>query len=129
MSNYIYISIETTGLEVKEERIVEIATLKINSKTKLKILFQQYFNPQKKIDASASGIKNLTNSFLKDCPIISEKIDSFLEFIKSCNLIMLNKSFIMKFLDKELNLVKKILTSNKAIDIQDLARVRFPNEI
>ena len=42
---------------------------------------------------------------------------------------MLNKSFIMKFLDKELNLVKKILTSNKAIDIQDLARVRFPNEI
>lgn len=30
---------------------------------------------------------------------------------------------------KELNLVKKILTSNKAIDIQDLARVRFQNEI
>ena len=83
MSNYVYISIENTGLEVKDERIVEIATLKIDSKTKLKILFQQYFNQQKEIDASASGIKNLTNSFLKDCPIISEKIDSFLEFIKS----------------------------------------------
>jgi DNA polymerase III epsilon subunit-like protein len=42
---------------------------------------------------------------------------------------MRNKPFIMKFLDKELNLVKKILTSNKAIDTHDLARVRFPNEI
>jgi oligoribonuclease (3'-5' exoribonuclease) len=27
MSDYVYISIETTGLEVKEERIVEIAAL------------------------------------------------------------------------------------------------------
>ena len=42
---------------------------------------------------------------------------------------MRNKPFVMKFLDKELHLVKKILTSNKAIDAQDLAIVRFPNEI
>jgi DNA polymerase III epsilon subunit-like protein len=42
---------------------------------------------------------------------------------------MRNKPFIIKFLDKELNLVKKLLTSNKSIDAHDLARVRFPNEI
>jgi oligoribonuclease (3'-5' exoribonuclease) len=47
MSDYVYISIETTGLEVKDERIVEIAALKIDSKTKLRTLFHQYFNPQK----------------------------------------------------------------------------------
>jgi DNA polymerase-3 subunit epsilon len=129
MSNHVYISIETTGLEVKDERIVEIAALKIDSKTKLRTLFHQYFNPLKEISASASGIINLTNSFLKECPIISEKIDSFLEFIKGCDLIMRNKPFTTKFLDKELNLVKKILTSNKVIDAHDLARVRFPNEI
>ena len=129
MSDYVYISIETTGLELKDERIVEIAALKIDSKTKLRTLFHQYFNPQKEISASVSGIINLTNLFLKECPIINEKIDSFLEFIKGCDLIMRNKPFIMKFLDKELNLVKKILTSNKAIDTHDLARVRFPNEI
>jgi DNA polymerase III alpha subunit (gram-positive type) len=129
MPHYVYISIETSGLEVKEERVVEIAALKINSKTKLRTLFHQYFNPQKEINASVSGIINLTNSFLKECPIISEKIDSFLEFINNCDLIMRNKPFIMKFLNKELNLVKKILTSNKEIDAHDLARVRFPNEI
>ena len=33
MSNYIYISIETTGLEVNDERVIEIAALKIDSKT------------------------------------------------------------------------------------------------
>ena len=66
---------------------------------------------------------------MKECPIISEKIDSFLEFIKGCDLIMRNKPFTTKFLDKELNFVKKILTSNKVIDAHDLARVRFPNEI
>ena len=75
MSNYVYISIETTGLEVNDERVIEIAALKIDSKTKLRTLFHQYFNPQKEISASVSGIINLTNSFLKECPIISKKID------------------------------------------------------
>jgi len=129
VTNYVYLSIETTGLEVKNEKVVEIAALKIDSKTKLKKLFHQYFNPQKDISASVSGIINLTNSFLKECPIFSEKVDIFLEFIRDCDLIMQNKPFIMKFLNKELNLVKKMLTSNKAIDTQDLARIRFPNEI
>jgi hypothetical protein len=75
MPDYVYISIETSGLEVKEERVVEIAALKINSKTKLRTLFHQYFNPQKEINASVSGIINLTNSFLKECPIIDKKIN------------------------------------------------------
>ena len=53
--------------------------------------------------------------FLFKTPIINEKIDSFIEFIKGFDLIMRNKPFIMKFLDKELNLVKKILTSIKSL--------------
>ena len=48
MENYVYLSIETTGLEVNEERIVEIAALKIDNKTKIRSLFHQYFNPEKK---------------------------------------------------------------------------------
>jgi DNA polymerase III epsilon subunit-like protein len=61
--------------------------------------------------------------------LIIEKIDNFLDFIKDCNLIMHNKPFVKKFLDKEFNLIKKEPLSNKLIDTLDLARVRFPNDI
>ncbi len=50
MSNYIYISIETTELKVGNERIIQIAELKIDSNKKLRTLFHQYFNLQKKIN-------------------------------------------------------------------------------
>ena len=129
MENYVYLSIETTGLEVNEERIVEIAALKIDNKTKIRSLFHQYFNPEKKISPEVSGTINLTNNFLQGCPLIIEKIDNFLDFIKDCNLIMHNKPFVKKLLDKEFNLIKKEPLSNKLIDTLDLARVRFPNDI
>lgn len=129
MENHVYLSIETTGLEVNEERIVEIAALKIDNKTKIRSLFHQYFNPEKIISPQVSGTINLTNNFLQGCPLIIEKIDGFLDFIKGCNLIMHNKPFVKKFLDKEFNLIKKTPISNKLIDTLDLARIRFPNDI
>ena len=43
----------------------QVPGCKLDSKTKLRTLFHQYFNPQKEISASVSGIVNLTNSSLQ----------------------------------------------------------------
>ena len=98
MSNFVFISIETTGLDSIKDRIVEIAALKIDNKSKIKTLFHQYYNPEIEISAKTSGFINLTNSFLKTCPLFHEKVDTFLEFIRNSKLVMHNKSFIMKFI-------------------------------
>ena len=45
---FIY-QLKLLALKPIKQRIVEIAALKIDSKKKLRILFNQYFNPQKKL--------------------------------------------------------------------------------
>jgi DNA polymerase-3 subunit epsilon len=123
--NHIYISIETTGINYSNNKIIEIAALKIDSKTKLRTLFHQYFNPEKELTPEVSGIVNLTNAFLKQCPKIKEKTEEFLLFIKNATLIMHNKEFVMSFLNKE---ISSNLINNEIIDTLELARNRYPND-
>jgi len=49
MSNRVFISIETTGIHISTDKMVEIAALKID-KNNLKSLFHQIINPEKEID-------------------------------------------------------------------------------
>jgi DNA polymerase-3 subunit epsilon len=121
----IYISIETTGTNYSNDKIIEIAALKIDKKTKLRTLFHQYFNPERELTPEISGLVNLTNSFLKQCLKINEKIEEFLLFIKDATLIMHNKEFVMSFLNKEM---QNNLIQNKIIDTLELARNRYPND-
>ena len=126
--NNIYISIETTGGNYSDDRVIEIAALKIDNKTKLRTLFHQYFNPEKELTPEVSGLVDLTNAFLKQCPKIKEKIEEFILFIKNCNLVMHNKKFVMNFLNKEMELLKKELINNEITDTLELARNRYPND-
>jgi DNA polymerase-3 subunit epsilon len=121
----IYISIETTGVSYLNDKVIEIAALKIDKKTKLKTLYHQYFNPEKELTPEVSGIVNLTNTFLKQCPKIKERIENFLLFVKDCNLIMHNKEFVMSFLNKEM---QNHLINYKTVDTLELARKRYPND-
>jgi DNA polymerase-3 subunit epsilon len=120
----IYISIETTGVNYSNDKIIEIAALKIDKKTKLRTLFHQYFNPERELPPEVSGLVNLTNSFLKQCPKIKEKIEEFLLFIKDATLIMHNKEFVMNFLYKEIQ--KNLI--NEVIDTLEIARKRYPDD-
>jgi DNA polymerase-3 subunit epsilon len=117
----VYLSIETSGTNYDNDKIIEIAALKIQNKTKLKTLFHQYFNPEKELTPAASGIVNLTNTFLKQFPKTKDKNKEFLNFIKDSVLVMHNKKFVMNFLNKEIGLIK-----NHIIDTLDLARNRYP---
>ena len=126
--NNIYISIETTGESYVNNRIIEIAALKIDNKTKLRTLFHQYFNPEKELTPEVSGMVNLTNTFLKQCPKIEEKIEEFILFIRDCNLVMHNGKFVMNFLNKEMELLNKELINNEITDTLELGRDRYPND-
>jgi DNA polymerase III alpha subunit (gram-positive type) len=47
MSNKVFVSIETTGINLSTDKILEIAALKVD-KNDLKSLFHQIINPEKK---------------------------------------------------------------------------------
>ncbi len=123
MSNNVFISIETTGINTAADKIVEIAALKID-KNNLKSLFHQIINPEKEIDKNISNIIGYSNEELKKYPKISEINESFVNFINSSTLIGHNNDFIFGFLNKELNV--EIL--NEKIDVFEIAKKKYPNE-
>ena len=123
MSNKVFVSIETTGINTSSDRIVEIAALKID-KNNIKSLFHQIINPEKEIDKNISNIIGYSNEELKKYPKIGEINESFVNFVNSSTLIGYNNNFIFNFLSKELN----VQISNEKIDIFEIAKKKYPNE-
>ena len=121
--NKAFISIETTGLNSSNDKIIEIAILKIN-KNNLKSLFHHIINPEKDIDKNISNIIGYSNEELKKYPKITEISDSFINFINSSTLVGHNNDFIFGFLNKELNTE----ISNEKIDVFEIAKKKYPNE-
>ena len=121
--NKAFISIETTGLNPSNDKIIEIAILKIDQNN-LKSLFHQIINPEKEIDKNISNIIGYSNEELKKYPKITEISDSFINFINSSTLIGHNNDFIFSFLNKELNAE----ISNEKIDVFEIAKKKYPNE-
>ena len=119
----IFLSIETTGLGISSNKIVEIAALKID-KNNLKSLFHQIVNPEREIDKNISNIIGYSNQELKKYPKITEINENFVNFINSSTLIGHNNDFIFNFLSKELN----VQISNEKIDIFEIAKKKYPNE-
>ena len=123
MSNNVFISIETTGINTAADKIVEIAALKID-KNNLKSLFHQIINPEKEIDKNISNIIGYSNEELKKYPKITEINERFINFINSSTLIGHNNDFTFGFLNKELN----VEISNEKIDVFEIAKKKYPNE-
>ena len=123
MSNNVFISIETTGINTAADKIVEIVALKID-KNNLKSLFHQIINPEKEIDKNISNIIGYSNEELKKYPKITEINERFINFINSSTLIGHNNDFIFSFLNKELN----VEISNEKLDVFEIAKKKYPNE-
>ena len=123
MSNNVFISIETTGINTAADKIVEIAALKID-KNNLKSLFHQIINPEKEIDKNISNIIGYSNEELKKYPKITEINERFINFINSSTLIGHNNDFIFSFLNKELN----VEISNEKLDVFEIAKKKYPND-
>ena len=123
MSNKVFLSIETTGINLSTDKILEIAALKVD-KNDLKSLFHQIINPEKEIDENISNIIGYSNEELKKYPKINEISDSFINFINSSTLIGHNNDFIFGFLNKEFN----VEISNDKIDVFEIAKKKYPNE-
>ena len=120
---------ETTGLDLENgDRVIEIGIIELIDGVKTGHNFQQYFNPNKKIEKSAQDIHGLTNEFLSDKPNFYEIADEFNDYIKESTLIIHNASFDIKFLDFELENCGKKKINNEIIDTLNIAKKEFPGQ-
>lgn len=80
-----FFDLETTGLNISKDRIVEIAILKVNvngseEKKCLRI------NPGMSIPKESSDIHGITDEDIKDAPVFKEVAKDIAKFIEGCDL-------------------------------------------
>jgi DNA polymerase III subunit epsilon len=128
----IVLDTETTGLEPKEHRIIEIGCIEILDRRVTRNSFHTYINPDREVDAGALEVHGIDNRFLKDKRRFAEVVAEFLAFVQGAELVIHNASFDVSFLNQELVRMKHGVTDIRNIcgvlDTLDMARRQHPGQ-
>lgn len=98
--NFCAIDLETTGLSVENDRIIQVAIVKVIN-GQINETFSTYVNPKCHIKQSASEINNIYDEDVKNSKTIKELFPEILAFIGSLPLIAHKAEFDIGFLSKE----------------------------
>jgi DNA polymerase III subunit epsilon len=106
------IDLETTGINIGSDRIVEIAIIKLMSDGSRQVK-RKLINPEMPIPKGASDVHGITNEMVKDAPTFKQAANEIKMFISNCDLAgynsnrfdvpLLVEEFLRAGLDIELN--------------------------
>lgn len=116
---------ETTGLDPKSNRIVEIGGLRFDN-LGIAARFNSLINPGRPMPEEASRINGITDAMLAGQPTAAEVFPDFLRFAGNSVLIAHNAPFDISFVNEELSRSGKPALTNKVVDTRILARELFP---
>jgi DNA polymerase III epsilon subunit family exonuclease len=99
---YVVFDIETTGLDIINDRIIEIGALKVED-GEIIDEFNMLMNPGVSIPPTASAINNITDDMLVDAPHSGVVLTYFHRFIKDVDFLVGHnaKRFDVPFLETE----------------------------
>lgn len=118
---------ETTGLDVAQDRIIEIGGVELINHIPSGRSLQLYFNPERAVSIESLRIHGLTEQFLAGKPVFAAAIGEFLDFVGDAPLIAHNADFDTAFLNAELRRAQRPQIDPARIsDSLALARRRFP---
>jgi len=97
----IFFDLETTGLNIMTDRIVEIAYLKVHPNGKEES-DKWRINPEMPIPAQSTAIHHITDEDVRDCPTFKQVAQSIAKVFKGCDIAGYNSnSFDVPFLAEE----------------------------
>ncbi len=117
-----FIDLETTGINVASDRIVEIAILKLlpNGDKEMK---SQRINPTIPIPALSTKFHGITDEDIKDAPTFKDVAHAWLQYIDNCDLAGYNSNkFDVPLLAEEFLRadVEFDIANRKLIDVQNI---------
>jgi DNA polymerase-3 subunit epsilon len=86
-----FFDLETTGVEVGKDRIVEISILKVNPNQSTESKTMR-INPTIPIPKDASKIHGITDDDVKDAPTFKQEAKNIFKFIEGCDLAGFNSN-------------------------------------
>jgi len=80
-----FIDLETTGINISTDKIVEIAIVKITPDGK-KTVKRKLLNPQMPIPKASTDIHGITDEMVKDAPTFKQAANEIKQFLEQCDL-------------------------------------------
>ncbi len=91
-SDFVVFDIESTGLSVNDDKIIEIGAVKICN-GKIIDRFSTFVNPGIPIPYRIEQLTGINDSMVSDAPAIENILSSFIEFCNGCAVVAHNASF------------------------------------
>jgi DNA polymerase-3 subunit epsilon len=119
---------ETTGLDNKADRVIEIGGVELLNHFPTGRTFHVYINPgDRKVHPDALAVHGITDEFLKDKPVFADVVTDLQEFFDGAKWIAHNATFDMGFINAEFErLGLAPVPSDRVIDTLALARRKHP---
>ena len=121
ISDYCVIDVETTGLSIYFDEIIEIALIKVRN-DKIVEEYSQLIKPINRIDTFITELTGISNEMVENMPVIEEVSGEVLSFIGNDIILGHNTSFDLNFL--KAGCKKEI--DNKYMDTLQFARKLYP---
>ncbi|MCD2178509.1 DNA polymerase III subunit epsilon [Rhizobium sp. C1] len=119
---------ETTGLDSREDRIIEIGGIELDNHFPTGRTLHLYINPaNRKVHPDALAVHGITDEFLADKPVFADVAEQILSFFEGAKWIAHNATFDMGFVNAELGrLGLPPIAPSEVIDTLSLARRKHP---
>lgn len=118
--SYISIDLETTGLEPKHDKIIEIGALRVE-KGQVTDSFSTFVNPGRKLEARITELTGIRDEDLTDAPYIQDVLPRLLAFMGELPLLGHSILFDFSFL-KKAAVNQKLSFERSAVDTLKIAR-------
>lgn len=123
-STYVVLDVETTGLSAEEDRIIEIAAIRIHE-GKVVEEFQTFVNPNVRLNKEITELTGITGEMLKREGVpIQEALEKLTAFVGDFPILCHNATFDCSFLRQEAKRNQMQLFRNPCTDTLTLARRR-----
>lgn len=124
---FVCLDCETTGLDTKEDRIIEVAVVRFQGKTILD-KFETLIDPQRAIPEASTQIHHITNEMCDGKPLIEEVLPQVLELVGTKPIIGHGIQFDLDILGYALQRAKMPQTLKKQAIIDTLRLARLYGE-
>lgn len=119
---------ETTGLNSRDDRIIEIGGIELKDHFPTGRSIHLYINPEsRKVHPDALAVHGITDAFLSDKPNFAAVVEEIMAFFDGATWIAHNANFDMGFINAELaRLGLAPIDGNRVVDTLQIARRKHP---
>lgn len=127
IADYIVLDLETTGLDPRQDEIIEVAAIRVRDHV-VEEQFTSLVKPQYPIDEFITELTGITNEMLQEAPMITEVLPALRSFIGSDIILGHNVNFDVNFIYDKSESLGLADFSNDYMDTMRISRRLYPQE-